>query len=661
MLNESPESEYENVHWKESCLTVIRRMEEMTASDYEAIGLRSGLEIHQQIDTRKKLFCRCPVLPYSDEFDAEIIRHMRPTLSELGEYDGTALMEFKTKKNIIYQINKDTICTYEIDDNPPFELNPQALDIALEITMLLNCKLVSEIHIQRKQYLDGSIPAGFQRTTILGVDGWIPFGDRRINIIQLGLEEDACREVSDSGHERVYLTDRLGIPLIETVTAPEMTTPGDVASVARILSNLVRASGKVRRGIGAARQDVNVSVSGGCRIEIKGVSRIPLIPLLVHNEAFRQVSLLEIKLELSKRGITASAFHSECFDLTDDLAGTEYSPAAAALKKGFELRAVLLKGYAGLLSTPTQPGCTFGGEISDRVRVIACLDILPNIIHDGEEGYSFSDTEWELLRKKTGADSDDAIVVVWGSEDDLETAAKEIVIRAREAIDGIPSETRQSKSDGTNGFERILPGPNRMYPDTDMPPIAITQKMIDRIESSLPLRPWERVEKYVSAGIPSESARQMSISEMRFTFDEAVLKSDYSPRILMHFFLSTLPHLRNSGKVRKLPSEKILEVISEASKRNLPIEASAYILERTCGNGNEEIESVLSNLKIPGREELEDAVNDLMVSLDEIEPDLLDRFLTGEVRNRFDGLPGGKEVIELVRSVYHSRTGNSAS
>ncbi|HEM46878.1 MAG TPA: Glu-tRNA(Gln) amidotransferase GatDE subunit E, partial [Alphaproteobacteria bacterium] len=170
-------------------------MEETTPEQYASMGLKCGIEIHQQLDTEKKLFCRCPVRPYSEEFHAEILRHMRPTLSELGEYDGTALMEFKTKKEIVYQINKETVCTYEMDDTPPFELNRQALDIALEVTMLLNCSLVSEVHIARKQYLDGSIPTGFQRTTILGVDGWIPYGDRRIGIIQLGLDEGDAEPV----------------------------------------------------------------------------------------------------------------------------------------------------------------------------------------------------------------------------------------------------------------------------------------------------------------------------------------------------------------------------------------------------------------------------------------------------------------------------------
>ena len=172
-------------------IELLKSFNEMTAADYAELGLISGLEIHQQLLTEKKLFCRCPARLYSNEYDAEILRHMRPTLSELGEYDGTALMEFKTKKEIIYQINHQSVCTYEMDDTPPFMINEQALDSALQIAMLMNYKMVGEIHIARKQYLDGSIPTGFQRTTIVGVDGWIPYKNKRIGLIQLGLEEDA--------------------------------------------------------------------------------------------------------------------------------------------------------------------------------------------------------------------------------------------------------------------------------------------------------------------------------------------------------------------------------------------------------------------------------------------------------------------------------------
>ena len=634
-------------------------MEDMTPSDYSSIGLRSGLEIHQQLDTEKKLFCRCPVLPYSQKFDAEILRHMRPTLSELGEYDGTALMEFKTKKEIIYQINKDTICTYEMDDTPPFELNLQALDIALEITMLLNCKLISELHIQRKQYLDGSIPAGFQRTTILGVDGWIPYRDRRIGIIQLGLEEDACREVSDTGHDRVYLTDRLGIPLIETVTAPEMVTPDEVAEVAMILSNLARASGKVRRGIGAARQDVNVSVTGGQRVEIKGVSRIPTIPLLVHNEAFRQIMLLSIKSELSKRGITDSSFESYSFDLTETLSDTQYKPAAEALSKGAEIHSVILRGYRGILSTTTQPGQTFASEISDRVRVIACLDELPNITHSDSGGDGFSDTEWERIIKSTGALENDSVVVVWGTGQDISTAVSEITIRAREAIDGVCNETRQSLPDGTNRFERILPGPNRMYPDTDLPPLAISTQHMERISSALPERPWDRAKRYIVAGVPEESAKQMSISILRDLFDRAVSETSYDPCVLIHFFLSTLSHLKKRGKAPSLSDDILILSLAEAERRSLPIEAVAHILENTRGYGIKELSLIADEIEMPDKNTLRETIEQILSGFETsvIEQDTLKRYIFGRIRLTFKGLINGKEVSELIHSMVQSKSG----
>ncbi len=236
----------------------FKPFEEMTADDYAEVGFKSGLEIHQQLLTEKKLFCRCPAGKYNnEEYHAEILRHMRPTLSELGEYDGTALMEFKTKKDIIYRINRETVCTYEMDDTPPFEINEQALDIAIEVGLQLGATIVDELHIARKQYLDGSIPTGFQRTAIVSVGGKIPYKDRGIRMIQLSIEEDSCREFSDSGHTRTYLTDRLGIPLIETVTYPDMKTPQEVAEVNDLLRRLVRSTGKVRTGIGASRQDVN--------------------------------------------------------------------------------------------------------------------------------------------------------------------------------------------------------------------------------------------------------------------------------------------------------------------------------------------------------------------------------------------------------------------
>ncbi|MCJ7553351.1 MAG: hypothetical protein MUO34_05645, partial [Ignavibacteriaceae bacterium] len=359
---------------------IFKTFEEMTEEDYKTVGFKSGIEIHQQLYTEKKLFCRCPAGKYTREFDAEILRHMRPTLSEMGVYDGTALMEFKTKKNIIYHIKRETVCTYEMDDTPPFLINEDALDIAIGIGMLYNCNIVDELHIARKQYLDGSIPTGFQRTAIYALDGWIPYKDRKIKIVQMSIEEDSCREVSDIGHERVYLTDRLGMPLIETVTEPAMKTPQEVAEVAWLCSKLVRSTHKVRRGMGAAREDVNVSVEGGTRVEIKGVPQITLIPLLTYNEAMRQWNLLRLREELKSRNITPETFKAEQFEITNLLKKVLYAPLKNAADSGMKLRVVVLKGYKDLLHWQTQTDTYFSKEISDRIRVIACLTNIPNLI-----------------------------------------------------------------------------------------------------------------------------------------------------------------------------------------------------------------------------------------------------------------------------------------
>jgi len=532
---------------------------EMTDEDYAFIGFRSGLEIHQQLYTEKKLFCRCPAGQYSDVFDAEILRHMRPTLSELGEYDGTALMEFKTHKEILYHINRDTVCTYEMDDTPPFELNEEALDHALEIGLLYKCSLVDEIHIARKQYLDGSIPTGFQRTTIIGVNGSIPFKDRQVDIVQLGLEEDSCREVSDIDHRRVYLTDRLGIPLIETVTAPQMLTPHEVAEVGEILRRLTRSTGKVRTGIGAARQDVNVSIHGGTRVEIKGVPRLPNIPRLTYNEAMRQFNLIRLRAELQSRGITPESFSSQTEDVTRIVSKTRYQPIHDAVKTGKMVRCVKLTGFKGLLNWQTQTDTYFSREISDRVRVIACLTKLPNIIHSDSMTDTLATSMWKKVRKAMNAEENDTVVLVWGDSVDTETGAKEIVIRAQEATVGIPSETRQALSDGTNGFERILPGADRMYPDTDLPPKKIADDRIGYCQAQLPEYFWDRQDWYRELGVPEDCIDPLSISRFAGLFKKLVEEDQINPKFLGVVFIQFMKRLRK----KDVPIEKLTPELFE--------------------------------------------------------------------------------------------------
>lgn len=493
---------------------------ETTAADYEAVGLRCGVEVHRQLATASKLFCRCPAGRYSREYDAEIVRHMRPVAVELGEVDPSAIMESKTRKRIVYRIHHETVCTYEFDDTPPFPINEEALDIAIEVALLLGANLVDELHVARKQYLDGSIPAGFQRTALLGVDGSIPFAGRRLDIRHVAIEEDSCREVFDVGHDRCFLTDRLGTPLVEVVTEPQLLTPWEAAAACSMIRSACRAVGRVRTGHGAARQDVNVSVRGGTRVEIKGVPRIGRIPRLVYNEARRQCSLLAIRDQLAARGIRDGRVRASTHDVSRAVARTRHEPLRSVLGRGDTwVRGVVLGGFAGILNSPTQEHTTFATELSDRVRVIACLHTLPNLIHSDAAAESLSAREWKDVFARTGAGPGDAIVLVWGNDDDTAIACEEIITRAREAAIGVPAETRQAHRDGTTGFERMLPGPERLYPDTDLPPLRIERSRTARIAANLPDAPWDRQRRYLELGLSPRLAEAMATSPFAPAFE----------------------------------------------------------------------------------------------------------------------------------------------
>jgi len=621
---------------------------------YRELGLKCGLEIHQQLLTEKKLFCRCRAVLHRDEPSAVILRHMRPTLSELGEYDGTALMEFKTKKNVIYQLYDDTVCTYEMDDTPPFRLNQQALDIALEVSLLLNCSIVDEIHISRKQYLDGSIPTGFQRTGIIGIEGWIPYKNRKIRIIQLGLEEDACREISDVGHKIIFKTDRLSIPLVEVVTYPDILTPAEAGEVANLIGRLLRSTGKVRRGLGSVRQDVNVSIDGGTRVELKGVPKLQYIAKAVANEARRQKALLDIHDELRLRGITERNFRSEYQDVTSIFKNSGCERFKEVIKNKGKIYGIVLRVFAGIFDKPTQPGKTFGDEIAGRVRVIACQDVMPNIVYSNHfEEFSLSSEEINRLETLFNVKSTDIIVLVWGDEADVKTAVEEIKIRAVDATIGVPSETRQIFPDGTNDFERILPGPNRMYPDTDSPPAPILEEHLEHIRKVLPERIWDCEKRLEKLRLPEPLVKSISISRNLKVFNKIVEKLDVNPMLVAVTLEEKLKWLRRKGKnVDLISDESVYQLFEMLSKNKFSKEAIPAILEFLADNPDKTVKNVIAELGIKPMsiEELQNVVDEVLAQY--YNPKKIGRpfkIIMGEVmkvaRNRIDGKIV-KEVVE---------------
>ncbi len=648
--------------------------------NYTEIGLIAGLEVHQQLLTQRKLFCHCPSGLYTKDHDGVVLRHMRPTLSELGEYDGTALMEFKSKKNIIYLLHKNNVCTYEMDDTPPFLMNQKALDVAIEQCLMLGCDIIDEVHVARKQYLDGSIPTGFQRTAIVGVNGRLPFLGRELSITQVSIEEDSCREVSDKGHLIVWRTDRLGIPLIETVTGPDLRTPDEVVEAILLIGRVCRTTGHVRLGLGASRQDINVSVRGGRRVEIKGVPQAWWARRLVHKEAIRQVNLLRLRDELHKRGFrTADDLVIKHTDVTslfkasqlaflrtenwDRYIAEENRRPGMELGEGpFCVRAVKLTGLINTLNWPTQPDYSFAHELTGRVRVIAGLDQQPILIHS-EKWPNYKGSQRELLRvkEKIGCSSNDSVVIIWGPLNDTLTAAEEIRIRHVDAVNGVPNETRQPFVDGNTDFERILPGPDRMYPDTDSPPISITRQRVKQLRAKLPPPPWEREELYGAVGVPRNTIHFLIRRGDAAIVDKVVGMCGADIRQACFFFGEWLKGMRRDGAaVDTISIERWCDFFKLIAKRPVLWEARKQLVSLIANAPEKTIKQIVKETGLKTKPSGWENLVKKIVENSQLDPNNNSyekqfRFYMGQILKELRGRVPARSVIAVLQEKLHKR------
>jgi glutamyl-tRNA(Gln) amidotransferase subunit E len=625
--------------------------------DYEAVGLISGLEVHQQLLTREKLFCRCPAGLYTEAHDGEVLRHMRPTLSELGEYDGTALMEFKTKKEIVYLLNHRNVCTYEMDDTPPFLVNQDAIDVSIELCLMMQMDIIDEVHIARKQYLDGSIPTGFQRTAIVGVNGVLPFRGRELTITHLSVEEDSCREVRDKGHQIVWRTDRLGMPLTETVTGPDLRTPDEVRDAILLCGMVARSTRRVRTGIGASRQDVNVSVRGGNRVEIKGVPRAGYAVALVHNEGIRQHRLLQMREELHARGFTTpESIRVEPIDVSDVFAGVDLGFIRRALEAGGRVFAVKAPGLAGFAQYPTQPDTTFLDELSGRIRVIACLD-QPPIVLSSAVLPEFPDRHRvvERLRRRVKPGANDDYFLVFGPEEDCRTAAEEIRIRFADATEGVPKETRQALTGGFTTFERILPGPDRMYPDTDSPPTRISDERVAEIRARLEPAPWDRFARYGSWRVPDETTAYLIRKGGAEIVDAVVEKTGIDGLVAAIEIGQRARALRRAGiPVERLGAAEWVAVFDLLAGGRIPREAVPVVATRMAKDAlSAEDAAAAEGFRVVARDQWLSTLDDLPMEGYFKEkgdtPDKRLRFLAGRAVTALRGRAPAKEVVAELR------------
>ena len=507
------------------------------SEDYE---MMCGIEIHQQLDT-KKLFCSCDS-HLCDDGQGAYYRRLRPTTSETGEIDRAALAQFQRHLGYRYQCCEGTSCLVELDEEPPHDVNVEAMQTALTFSEMLDANIIDEIHFMRKIVVDGSNTSGFQRTALIATDGFVDVGDRKVSILSVCLEEDACRKVESKGDEILYRTDRLGIPLIEVATGPDMRTPEEVMEVAFRLGTLLRATKKVKRGIGTIRQDLNISIPGGARIELKGVGDLKMIPDYVRNEVNRQKMLIRIKQILNDRGVTPVEF--EPVDVTEVFATCESKVIKGALDDKGKVIAVRLPGFAGVMNGDNKT-LRLGSEMAGRARTRG----VKGIFHSDElPNYGIEQSYVDSLREFLGMTGEnDAFAICAAKEKKAKDALESAVIRANEALVGVPEETRDPLPDGTTKYSRPLPGAARMYPETDVPPTTITDERLQQIRDNMPEFP-EQIEKRLveQYGINAQQARQIVRQSNDELFEKIAQDKAMAP-IAATMFLNVFSEMEHDG------------------------------------------------------------------------------------------------------------------
>lgn len=466
--------------------------------DYKALGLRVGIEIHQQLDSRQKLFCRCANrMEGTRAPDYTLIRSHRPVLGETGKFDDAMLVEFKKGMQVVYEGFYNSTCTYEIDETPPFNPNEECIDIALEIALKFKMHIVRELHVSRKNYVDGSVPGGFQRTMIFGKGGELLLkSGKSIHMESLFLEEDAARRIKTEGKFSYFRLDRLGIPLVELTTAPEIYDPQEARDAAYRIGMLLRSTGKVKKILGSIRQDINISIKEGARIEVKGVQKLDWIPELCKYECMRQLALIDIRKKITDMKLNPDNIVNKPIDITDVLKETQCKFVNAGIKKGDVVLGLCVPGFKGIYGITVQPNRRFGTEIASKVKVLTGLK---GLIHSDEDllgKYNFSLLEIEAIKSKLGVNENDLFVIIMGPADFVKDAFKIVVDRTKYAFKGIPGETRQASEDGTHEFLRELHGGARLYPDTDSLAYIVKEKRIDDCKAQLTMYPWEMIDAY---------------------------------------------------------------------------------------------------------------------------------------------------------------------
>ncbi|MBQ6813497.1 MAG: Glu-tRNA(Gln) amidotransferase subunit GatE [Methanobrevibacter sp.] len=575
--------------------------------NWEELGLMMGLEIHQQLNTKHKLFCPCSTELTDDDYDDGIIRNLRPTQSELGQIDRAALQESLRDMTFKYEsFNKHT-CLVEMDDEPPHALNREALDICITIASLLNMKMVDEFHTMRKQVIDGSNTGGFQRTGLAATNGYLdtPYG--RVEIESLGLEEDAARRIDSDDEFTEFRLDRLGIPLAEITTDPSMHHPEQIKEDAYMIGQVLRST-NVKRGLGTIRQDVNISITRGARVEIKGVQDLDLMPEIVEREVQRQLALADIKDELAKRNASVD---DTIYDLDEVFKDTK----SKILSSAETVKGIILKGFDGLIGMEVQPGRRFGTELSSYAKKMG----VSGLFHTDElPAYGIQQDEVDAMKEFLNVDEGDAVIIVAHDADIAVNALNEVIRRANMAFDGVVEETRKALDDGNTEYMRPLPTANRMYLETDIPLFQITDDMVEPIKNNLPELPDVKKERIkteykLSEDLSSQIVRRL----LGDTFEDILNKVKVDPTTVASVLVSDLRDLRREGiDVNIFDVLKLVEIFSVLESGKISKDAIRDLMVEVSKKPDKDVATVAeeANLTLLSEDEVRNIIHEIAIN-----------------------------------------------
>ena len=568
----------------------------MSEFSFEDAGVKVGLEIHQQLNTNKKLFCNCPPIE-SDEYTKKFQRKLRAVKSELGEYDPAALFEKSKSKIISYYANSQSSCLVEEDEEPPHNLDEDAKTLALIIASSLKSNIFSEIYPMRKTVIDGSNTTGFQRTMLISQGGFIEVEGEKIGVQSICLEEDAAKLIGDQGSIREYSLDRLGVPLVEIALEPVEGKPSQIKKIALSLGKLLRSTKKVTRGIGSIRQDVNVSVKdGGAVVEVKGVQQLDQLEKIVEFEAKRQYGLVKIAEKLKKSKFEEVTKDS-VREITDDWKSCKSKIIQKALKDNSIIKALKIPDFAGMFGYSPYEGIRLGKEIGQLVKFYG----IGGVFHSDElPNYGIEEKDIEIVKNLLKINENDAFLIIAAPAVKIDLAIESIINRINFANKGVPAETRLATPNGDTVFLRPRPGASRMYPETDVPPIIVTKKELEVAESNIP-KSWdeslkELQEKY---NLNFQLAEQVFDSKYIDLFEKISSKTQINPTFVASILCSSITNLERNGLNSKLlTNEEIEKTFEYLQNGKITKESIEIIFENIMAGKSNSLDEAIKNTSI---------------------------------------------------------------